>query len=64
MSGKRKRPTLRKYGKYFVTVVYKPNGVRSNVSFGSEEERSETEINIAFQRWIDLFLIVPHSKCS
>ena len=34
MAGKRKTPKLRRDGKYYVATIYKPNGQRSNVSFG------------------------------
>jgi hypothetical protein len=60
MSGKRKRPTLRFNGRYWITTVYKPNGTRGTVSFGSPEERSESEIKIAFENWIELFMKEPH----
>jgi len=59
MAGMRKRPTLRFDGKYWVTTIYKPNGSRGTVSFGSPEERSESDIKIAFETWIELYLN-PH----
>ncbi len=64
MSGKRKRPTLRFNGRYWITTVYKPNGIRGTVSFGSPEERSESEIKIAFENWIELFMKEPHKVLS
>ena len=64
MSGKRKRPTLRFDGQYWITTVYKPNGVRGTVSFGPPDERKERDIKIAFEIWLDLFLKHPHKTLS
>ena len=64
MSGKRKRPTLRLDGQYWITTVYKPNGCRGTVSFGSPKERKERDIKVAFEIWIDLFLNYPHKTLS
>lgn len=44
--------------------MYKPNGVRGSVSFGSPNERKERDIKIAFEIWIDLFLKHPHKTLS
>ncbi|MHC5173184.1 MAG: tyrosine-type recombinase/integrase [Planctomycetota bacterium] len=64
MAGKRKRPTLRFDDRYWITTIYKPNGVRGTVSFGSPNERPERDIKIAFEIWIDLFLKHPHKTLS
>lgn len=64
MSGRRKRPTLRFDGQYWITTVYKPSGARGTVSFGSPNDRKESDIKIAFETWIDLFLKYPHKMLS
>jgi len=64
MAGRKKRPTLRFDGQYWITTVYKPNGVRGTVSFGTTETRPERDIKIAFEIWIDLFLKHPHKTLS
>jgi hypothetical protein len=64
MSTRRKRPTLRFDGKYWITTIYKPKGVRGTVSFGSPETRSESDIRIAFERWIHLYLKHPRKTLS
>ena len=64
MATRRKRPTLRFDGKYWITTIYKPNGVRGTVSFGSTEARSEADIRIAFERWIQLYLKHPRKTLS
>lgn len=64
MSGRRKRPSLRFDGQYWITTVYKPSGVRGTVSFGSPNDRKESDIKIAFETWIDLFLKYPHKMLS
>ena len=60
MAGKRKRPKLRYDGRYFVVNIYKPDGKRTMISFGPLGERSEGEIRIAFETWIDLYNKYPH----
>ena len=55
MAGKRKTPKLRKDGKYYVASIYKPNGQRTNISFGTTDECSEGEVYTAFYKWLDLF---------
>ncbi len=64
MAGRKKRPKLRFNGRYWITTVYKPNGVRGTVSFGSTETRSEAEIRIAFERWIELYQEHPTKTLS
>jgi len=64
MSGIRKRPTLRFDGTYWITTIYKPNGSRGTVSFGSTETRSEKDIKIAFETWIELYLKHPRKTLS
>ena len=60
MAGKRKRPKLREKEGCFVVDIYRPNGKRTTVSFGSVGERSEGEIYAAFGQWLDLFNQHPH----
>ncbi len=64
MAGRKKRPRLRFNGRYWITTIYKPNGVRGTVSFGSTERRSEAEIRIAFERWIELYQEHPTKTLS
>jgi hypothetical protein len=64
MAGRRKRPTLRFSNGYWVTTIYRPNGVRGTVSFGTTERRSESEIRIAFETWIELYLKHPRKTLS
>ena len=64
MAGKRKTPKLRRDGKYYVATIYKPNGQRSNVSFGPAGERTKSEIHIAFYKWLDLFKQQPQKVLS
>ena len=64
MAGTRKAPKLRVDGKYYVVGIYKPNGKRTNISFGSIDERTEGEIYAAFGKWLDLFNQFPHKVLS
>ena len=64
MAGKRKTPKLRMDGKYYVVSIYKPNGQRTNISFGSTDERTEGEIYTAFGKWLDLFKQQPQKTLS
>ena len=64
MSGIRKRPTLRFDGTYWITTIYKPNGARGTISFGSTKARSEKNIKIAFERWIELYQEHPIKTLS
>jgi hypothetical protein len=64
MSGKRKRPKLRYDGAYFVANFYKPDGKRSMISFGSLDDRNESEIRIAFETWVELYENHPHKVLS
>jgi integrase len=64
MAGKRKAPKLRKDGKYYVTSIYKPNGQRTNISFGSDDDRPEGEIYTTFYNWLDLFSQQPEKVLS
>ena len=60
MAGKKKRPKLRFNGRYYVANIYKPDGKRTMISFGPLGERTESEIRIAFETWLDLFEEHPH----
>ena len=42
MAGIRKTPKLRKDGRYYVASIYKPNGQRTNISFGCADEHTVT----------------------
>jgi hypothetical protein len=64
MAGIRKTPKLRKAGKYYVASIYKPDGQRTNISFGCSEDLSEGEIYIAFGKWLNLFLQQPQKILS
>jgi hypothetical protein len=64
MAGKRKTPQLRFDGRYFVANIYKPNGKRTTISFGSAEVRTEGEIYTAFGKWLDLYNQLPHKVLS
>ena len=64
MAGRKKRPTLRLSSGYWVTTVYKPNGVRGTVSFGKEGDRPASDIRIAFEQWIELYLKQPRKALS
>ena len=60
MADKRKPPELRKKHGCFVTDIYRPDGKRTTISFGSVGERTEGEIYAAFGKWFDLFSKHPH----
>ncbi len=64
MAGRRKRPTLRFSKGYWITTIYRPNGVRGTVSFGTTETRRESDIRIAFERWIELYQEYPSKTLS
>jgi integrase len=64
MAGIRKTPKLRKDGKYYVASIYKPDGQRTNISFGCADERAEGEIYIAFGQWLNLFTEQPQKVLS
>ena len=64
MAGIRKTPKLRKDGKYYVASIYKPDGQRTNISFGNADERPEGEIYIAFGKWLNLFTQQPQKVLS
>jgi len=64
MAGVKKTPRLRKDGKYYVVGIYKPDGQRTNVSFGPIGSRTEGEIFAAFVKWLDLFRQQPNKVLS
>jgi len=65
VANKKKRPTLRFDGRYWVATIYKPpHNTRGTVSFGSPAEREEKDIRIAFEMWWDLFQKMPHKVLS
>ena len=64
MAGKRKMPKLRRDGKYYVASIYRPDGQKTNISFGPAVERTEGEIYTAFGKWLDLFNQQPQKVLS
>ena len=65
MARTRKTPKLRIYReKYFCTDVYRPNGKRTTVGFGTTDDRTEGEIYAAFGKWLDLFNQQPQKVLS
>ncbi|KKR03170.1 MAG: Protein containing Integrase, catalytic core, phage domain protein [Candidatus Uhrbacteria bacterium GW2011_GWF2_39_13] len=64
MAGKRKSPQLRFDGRYYVANIYKPDGKRTCISFGSLAERSEGQIYSAFGKWLDIFVQQPQKVLS
>jgi len=60
MAGTRKPPRLREKQGCFVTDIYRPDGSRTTISFGSPGQRTEGEIIAAFGQWLDLFNQHPH----
>jgi integrase len=64
MAGKRKSPKLRFNGRYYVANVYRPDGKRTTVSFGSASDRTEGAVYAAFGRWLDLFTRQPQKVLS
>ena len=60
MAGKRKPPRLREKQGCFVTDIYRLDGQRSTIRFGSPGGRTEGEIHAAFGKWLDLFNQHPH----
>jgi len=64
MGRKRKPPRLREKQGCFVTDVYRPDGIRTTISFGPVGERTEGQIYSAFGNWLDLFNQHPHKVLS
>ena len=64
MAGKRKPPRLREKQGCFVADIYKPDGTRTTISFGSAGQRTEGEIYAAFGKWLDLFNQHPHKALA
>ena len=64
MAAKRKRPRLRISGRYHVAAIYRPDGRRSNISFGPTDAHTEGEVYAAFGQWVDLFRRFPHKVLS
>ena len=65
MAGKRKPPTLRVHkGRYYRADIWRPDGKRTSISFGTAAERTEGEIYVAFGRWLDLFRQQPEKVLS
>jgi len=64
MAGKRKSPKLRRKDKCYVANIYKPDGSRTTISFGRDDERTEGQIYGAFGKWLDLYKKHPHKTLS
>jgi len=64
MAGTRKPVKLRIKDGCFVANIYKPDGKRSTISFGSVGGRTEGQIYAAFGKWLDLFSQHPHKVLS
>ena len=64
MAGRQKTPRLRFDGQYHVVNVYRPDGRRTTISFGSVGDRTEGQIYAAFGTWLDLFRQHPHKVLS
>jgi len=60
----RRRTTLRDKGGCLVIDVYKPDGKRTTISFGSTQDRRQSEIHAAFGRWLELLEKFPHRILS
>jgi len=64
MAARRKTPKLRVSGRYHVASIYRPDGRRSNISFGPTDVHTEGEVHTAFGQWVDLFERLPHKVLS
>jgi integrase len=64
MAGKRKSPKLRRKGNCYIANIYKPDGSRTTISFGRDDERTEGQIYEAFGQWLDLYKEHPHKTLS
>jgi len=64
MAGIRKSPTLRKRGASFVTDVYRADGRRTTISFGTTATRTEGQIHATFGKWLDLYSSHPRKALS
>ena len=64
MAGKRRPITLRKKRGAYVADIYRPDGRRTTVSFGSAKGRTASEIHIAFSKWLDLLKEHPSKVLS
>jgi len=64
MAGVKKTPKLRYNGRYYVANFYRPDGKRSMISFGTEGERTESEIYAVFCKWLELYEQQPHKVLS
>jgi integrase len=64
MGRRRKPPTLREKNGCLVTDIYKPDGKRTTVSFGSTDDRSRGKIHAAFGQWLELYEKLPHRVLS
>ena len=64
MAGRRKSPKLRLKDDCFVANIYKPNGMRTTISFGSVGQLTEGDIYAAFGKWLNLYSRCPHKALS
>ena len=65
MGRKHRQPKLRlDRGKYYCATIYKPDGKRTNVSFGTIEQNSYGQVMVVFEKWFDLYQQQPHKVLS
>ena len=65
MGRKRRQPKLRiARDKYYCADVYRPDGKRTTIGFGNTEEHSESEVYIAFGKWLELYSKIPQKVLS
>jgi len=65
MGRKPKQPKLRlDREKYFCATICKPDGKRTNVSFGTIDQNSYGQVMVVFEKWFDLYQQQPHKVLS
>ncbi len=65
MGRNRRPPRLRIIrGKYYLADVYLPNGKRTTIGFGTTDSRTQGEIMVAFEKWLELFGQQPQKVLS
>lgn len=64
MFGRQKQPKLRLDGVYYNVKVYTPEGKRTQVSFGHVDDHPESEVRVAFAKWIELYTNDPQTVFS
>lgn len=65
MGQKHRQPKLRlDRKKYYCTTIYKPDGKRTTISFGTTDDRTYGQVMTAFGKWVDLFEQYPWKVLS